>query len=86
MGKVYLIVEEWDMDGETGRDIILCATKEKAQERMSTAIFRLKKDWDVDQSPEDWEVDADSENIYSIYNPAKCYQYTIECSIQDVEE
>ena len=85
MEKVYVVIEDWNMDGERGSDIWVYATKEKALERMSTGIFRLKKDWEVDENPEDWEVMTDSENLYSIYNPGKDYQYTIECLTKDVE-
>lgn len=86
MEEVYVVIEDWNMDGERGSDVWVCATKEKALERMSAGIFRLRKDWEVEKNIEDWEVDDDSECRYSIYNPGKDYQYSIECLIKDVEE
>lgn len=72
MNKVYVVLEEWVVDYESGSTMEVYCTKEKALEDFNERVKYAKIDMNLENTNEDLIEESDmveekEENSYSVY-------------------
>ena len=90
MNKVYVVLEEWVVDYESGSTMEVYNTKEKALEDFNERVKYAKIDMNLENTNEDLIEESDmveekEENSYSVYEDGDYSRNHISINILEKE-